>query len=146
MWQHHFHSEKQGDFIFLIFLRVPQTPPIIIRPIPRKQRFWTTKPGMITIPINTNTGIRIPAWTPPEKPKSKQGETVPPIGVSIPQAAKLLNIGKPLMANLVKTGKIRAVKTGKRVVVSVQSLHEFVNGEKLCNSPENNPELQGKKE
>jgi excisionase family DNA binding protein len=92
---------------------------------------------MITIPLNSNSGIRITARTPPEKPKSKQAETIPPIGVSIPQAAKLLNIGKPLMANLVKTGKIRAVKLGKRVVVSVQSLRDFVDG---TQSPDNSVE------
>jgi len=60
--------------------------------------------------------------------------------------AKLLDIGKPLMAHLVKTGQIRAVKLGKRVVVSVQSLREFVDGTKNPdNSPENCPELQGDK-
>jgi len=83
---------------------------------------------MITIPLNSNTGIRIPARTPPEKPKGKPTEHISQIGISIPQAAKLLGIGKPLMSHLVKTGKIRAVKLGKRVVVSVQSLHEFVDG------------------
>ena len=100
---------------------------------------------MITIPLNTNSGIRIPMRTPPEKPKNKRTENIPQIGVSIPQAAKLLNVGKPLMSNLVKTGKIRAVKLGKRVVVSVQSLHEFVDGKEPCNSMENTDELQGEK-
>jgi len=100
---------------------------------------------MITVPLNTNTGIRIPAWTPPEQPERKHPESLPPIGVSIPQAAKLLNIGKPLMARLVKTGEIRAVKLGKRVVVSVQSLRDFVDGNnETGNSAENSGELQGK--
>ena len=53
---------------------------------------------------------------------------------------------KPLMAHLVRTGQIRAVKLGKRVVVSVQSLREFIDGRKAPdNSPENCPELQGDK-
>ena len=100
---------------------------------------------MITIPSNTNTGIRLPARKPQEKPQKERSESIAPIGVSIPQAAKLLNVGKPLMSHLVKTGKIRAVKLGKRVVVSVQSLREFVDGKKEPpNSTEKDGELQGK--
>jgi excisionase family DNA binding protein len=103
--------------------------------------------AMITIPLNTNTGIRIPERTPPEKPECKQTKSIPQIGVSIPQAAKMLNIGKPLMSHLVKTGQIRAVKLGKRIVVSVQSLHDLVDGTREShNYQENNDELQGKKE
>jgi len=102
---------------------------------------------VITIPLNSNTGIRLPAKQPEPKPERKQAETISQIGVSIPQAAKLLNVGKPLMANLVKTGQIRAVKLGKRVVVSVQSLREFIDGTKApCNSIENVAESSGKKE
>ena len=100
---------------------------------------------MITIPRNSNTGIRIPARIPPEKPKTKQTEYLSPIGVSIPQAAKMLNIGTPLMARLVKTEKIRSIKLGKRVVVSVQSLHEiFDDKTEPHNSVEKSNELQSK--
>ena len=102
---------------------------------------------MITIPLNSNTGIRIPAGTPPKKPESKRTEFIPQIGVSIPQAAKMLNVGKPLVSHLVKTGKIRAIKLGKRVVVSVQSLHDLVDGKnEPQNSVEHTAELQGEKE
>ena len=102
---------------------------------------------MITIPLNSNTGIRIPARTPQKKPEGKRTESAPPIGVSIPQAAKMLNIGKPLVSHLVKTGKIRSIKLGKRVVVSVQSLHDLVDGKnEPQNSVENTAELHGEKE
>ena len=102
---------------------------------------------MITIPLNTNSGIRISAKPEESKPERKQADVIPQIGVSIPQAAKMLNIGKPLMSLLVKTGQIRAVKLGKRVVISVQSLHEFMDGKNApCNSTENIAELPGKKE
>jgi excisionase family DNA binding protein len=101
---------------------------------------------MFTIPLNTNSSIRILEKQPEPKPERKKAESIPQIGVSIPQAAKLLNIGKPLMSNLIKTGKIRAVKLGKRVVVSVQSLREFVDGTEPRNSIEKNDELQGEKE
>jgi len=102
---------------------------------------------MITIPLNTNTGIRIPAGTPPEKPERKRTETIERIGVSIQEAAKMLGISRPHFLPLVKEEKIRTVKIGRRILVSVQSLREFVDGTKApCNSPENTAELQGKKE
>ena len=123
--------------------------PATIRPAPSECRFLARKGRtfMITIPLNTNSGIRILEKPTEPKPEHKQTEAIPQIGVSVPQAAKLLNIGKPLMSFLVKTGQIRAVKLGKRVVVSVQSLREFIDGTKdPCNSVENNAELPGKKE
>ena len=46
---------------------------------------------MITIPSNTNTGIRILARTSKAAPKHKRTEEISPIGVSIPQAAKTAN-------------------------------------------------------
>ena len=102
---------------------------------------------MITIPLNTNTGIRIPARTPPEKPKKERAETLSQIGVSIPKAAKMLGIGKPKCLALIKEGKIRAVMVGKWNIVSVQSIREFVDGKaEPRNSVENGDELQGRKD
>jgi excisionase family DNA binding protein len=83
---------------------------------------------MITIPINSNTGIRIPMRTPPEKPKKELTESLPQIGVSIPQAAKMLGVSKDTFLVLVKAGKVRTVRINKRVIVSIQSLREFVDG------------------
>ena len=102
---------------------------------------------MITIPLNTNTGIRLPARKPSEKPKAKRTEEATPrIAVSIQEGAKMLGISKPHFLPLVKEGKIRTVKIGRRILVSVQSLREFVDGRKAPdNSPENSPELQGDK-
>src|SRR5215469_14758159 len=107
----------------------------------RNKRTWKNREEtqqMITIPLNTNSAIRIPAWTLPEKPESKQTETIERIGASIQEAAKMLGISKPHFLPLIKEGKIRAVKLGKRVVVSVQSLRDFVDGkeEKSRNSVE----------
>jgi excisionase family DNA binding protein len=100
---------------------------------------------LITILAKRNPGIQIPPRRVEQKPEDKRTESIPPIGVSISQAAKLLNIGKPLMYNLIKTGKIRATKLGKRVIVSVQSLREFIDGKKEpCDSIENTGESQGK--
>jgi len=100
---------------------------------------------MITVPLNTNTGIRLPARTPPEKPKAKRTEEATPrIAVSIQEAAKMLGISKPHFLPLVREGKIRTVQIGRRILVSVQSLRDFVDGD-----PDNsieNAELQGNQE
>ena len=102
---------------------------------------------MITIPRNSNTGIRIPARTPPEKSERKRTENVERIGVSVQEAAKMLGISRPHFYPLIKDGKVRTVKIGRRTLVSVQSLRELVDGTaEPHNSPGNNPELQGKKE
>ena len=101
---------------------------------------------MITIPLNKNTGIRIPAGTPPEKPKPKQTENIERIGVSVQDAAKMLGISKPLFYPLIKEGKVRTVTVGRRILVSVQSLREFVDGKSPDNPVENTAELQGEKE
>ena len=82
----------------------------------------------ITIPLNTNTGIRIPAGKTPVQPESKRKEEIPPIGVSILQAAKMLGVSKKTFYPLIREGKVRTVNIGRRVLVSVQSLHEFVDG------------------
>jgi excisionase family DNA binding protein len=102
---------------------------------------------MITIPLNTNSGIKIPERTPPEKPTPKQAENIERIGVSIQDAAKMLGISKPLFCPLIKEGKIRTVKIGRRILVSVQSLRDFVDGTKEPpDSTENEDELHGNNE
>jgi len=85
---------------------------------------------MITIPFKTNTGIRIPARLPESKPERKRTENIERIGVSIQEAATMLGISKPHFLPLIKEGQIRTVKIGRRILVSVQSLREFVDGKK----------------
>lgn len=98
----------------------------------------------ITIPLNTNTGIRIPAGTTQVQPESKRKEDMRPIGVSIIQAAKMLGVSKKTFYPLIREGKVRTVNIGRRVLVSVQSLHEFVDGTKApCNPIENCEDSQG---
>ena len=83
---------------------------------------------MITVPRNSNNGIRILAKPPEPKPERKRTEEIPPIGISIPQAAKMIGVSKDTFLVLVKTGGVRTVRINKRVIVSVQSLRDFVDG------------------
>jgi len=85
---------------------------------------------MITIPINSNTGIRIPARTPLKKPERKRTEAIERISVSILEAATSLGISTPHFYPLIKEGKVRTVQVGRRTLVSVQSLREFADGKK----------------
>ena len=103
---------------------------------------------MITIPLNTNTGIRISARTSSEKPKVKRTEgATPRIAVSVQEGAKMLGISKPHFLPLIKEGTIRTVKIGRRILVSVQSLRDFVDGKTVPDNPmDNTAELQGEKE
>jgi excisionase family DNA binding protein len=90
---------------------------------------------MITIPLNSNPGIRIPARTLPEEPKKERTENIERIGVSIQEAAKMLGISRPSFYPLIKDGKVRTVQIGRRVLVSVQSLRDLVDGEKEPQDP-----------
>jgi len=85
---------------------------------------------MITIPLNTNTGITIPARAKPAQSDSKQKVDISPIAVSIPEAATMLGVSKKTFYPLIKDGKVRTVNIGRRILVSIQSLHEFVDGKK----------------
>ena len=101
---------------------------------------------MITIASNTNTGIRITAKPLEPKSERKRTEGIERIDVSIQEAAKMLGISKPHFLPLVNEGKIRTVKIGRRILVSVQSLRDFVDGTKNPHdSVENAAELQGEK-
>jgi excisionase family DNA binding protein len=113
----------------------------------------TARPGrrevvVITIPINTNSGIRIPARTPSVKPKKERTEKIlTRLTASIREGADMLGVHKDTLMVLVKAGKIRSIKIGRRTLVSRQSLREFVDGKNEPeNSVEKSDELQGKKE
>jgi len=100
---------------------------------------------MITITRNTNSGIRILPKQAEPKPECRQAESIPQIGASIQEAAKMLGISRPHFYPLIKEGKVRTVKIGKRVVVSIQSLRDFVDGTtEPGNLVENAAELQGR--
>jgi hypothetical protein len=51
-----------------------------------------------------------------------------PILVTIPQAAAFIGRGTRFIYEAIATAKIRAVKSDKRTLVVVESLHEYVAG------------------
>jgi excisionase family DNA binding protein len=51
--------------------------------------------------------------------------SLPPILCRIPQAATMIGHGNRFIYEAIATGKIEAVKSGKRTLVVVESLHEY---------------------
>jgi hypothetical protein len=76
----------------------------------------------ISIPTGTDSIIRIP-----EKPEQLP-EPIERIGVSVRIAAEMLGVSERTMWILEKQKKVRAVRLDRRVLFSVQSLRDFVNG------------------
>ena len=77
----------------------------------------------ITIPHSTPSAFRIP-----EKLAQAEQKSVERIGVSAEVAAEMLGVCPRTMWNLAKEQKIRTVRIGTRVIFSVQSLREFIDG------------------
>ena len=76
----------------------------------------------ITIPTFSPVRIRIP-----EKPIQTE-LPVERIGVPVETAAEMLDVSVSTMWKLAKNRKIHTVRIGTRVIFSVQSLREFING------------------
>jgi hypothetical protein len=52
--------------------------------------------------------------------------SLPPILCRIPQAAAMIGRGQRFIYEAIATGKIKAVKSDKRTLIVVQSLHNYV--------------------
>ena len=76
----------------------------------------------ITIPTGTNSVIRIAPK--PEQPT----EFIERIGVSVRVASEMLGVGVRTMWTLAQQKKVRTVRIGTRVIFSVESLREFIDG------------------
>ena len=70
------------------------------------------EPVRITIPRQTDT----------------RPLTVPRIGYSTTEAAEAIGVSSQTVRLLVHQKKIHATPVGKRLIISVQSLHEFIDG------------------
>ena len=85
----------------------------------------------ITIPVSPQSRIRIPAKVEKPKPKAASTEEAPLIGVSVKQALQMLGgIDRKTFLPLIENGDVRTVRLGTRIIVSVQSLRDFVDGKK----------------
>ena len=71
---------------------------------------------MVNCPVMTKIPIQ------PEK------QSIEYIGVSVKTAAKMLDVSERTMWTLAKEQKIRTARIGTRVIFSVESLREFVDG------------------
>lgn len=60
--------------------------------------------------------------------------TSPPLANSIPEACKRLGIGKTYFHELLRDGRIRAFKAGRRTLVPESELERFI-AEQLKNEP-----------
>jgi hypothetical protein len=108
----------------------------------------------ITIPTGTNSCISIPAKTnkprnksrhqPRHQPRHPLGGDIEPIGVSISDAATMAGVSVCRFVPYLKDGTIRTVRFGKRVIVSVQSLRDFIDGTKEPCDPEKPNRRAGK--
>jgi len=90
--------------------------------------------ALISIPAKTKPSIQI---QPTKKilvpyqsslPQRKWTGDLDRIGVSVEEAAFMLSLSVRSVGSLIKDGRIRHVRFGTRVIVSVQSLREFVDG------------------
>jgi len=79
----------------------------------------------ITIPAPSPVKVTIPA-----RPEKREN-AVPRVGCSIQEAAMALGVSEPSVSQLINEEKIRTVKIGKRIIVSIESLRNFVDGEKI---------------
>jgi|GEM_PF-2455485 len=86
-----------------------------------------------TIPSGTKTAFRIPA-----KPAQPEKQNIEHISVSVERASEMLGVGVSTMWALAKAQKVRTVRIGTRVVFSVQSLREFIDGK---SEPADKPDI-----
>ena len=54
--------------------------------------------------------------------------------LSVPEAAKVLGIGRNLCYDRVKTGEIPAIRIGRRILVPLSALEKFLAAPKSLNS------------
>ena len=76
-----------------------------------------------TIPTGPRATFTIPA-----QPAHAVDQPVERIGFSIDETAESLGISVDTARSLIKSGSIRSIRIGRRVIVSAQSLREFVDG------------------
>ena len=76
----------------------------------------------VTMPLQPSKPYRFSA-----KPIQEVIEDTELIGVSVKSAAKMLELSERSVWTLINDNKIRSVKCRSRVIISVQSLRDFVD-------------------
>ena len=61
------------------------------------------------------------------KPKPEPEPTILPVSYSVEDAAKALGIGRTFVFQLIKEGKLKAVKLGRRTVVPVKECEALLS-------------------
>jgi len=61
------------------------------------------------------------------KPQPEPERTVLPVSYSIEDAAKALGIGRTFVFQLIKEGKLKAVKLGRRTVIPVKECEALLS-------------------
>ena len=67
------------------------------------------------------------ATSPGDEPESVAPEPV--IALTLNQAGQRLQLSRPSVVGLIESGRLHAVKVGRKWLVSASSLDRFVNGE-----------------
>jgi len=75
----------------------------------------------ITIPGGNAATFTIP-------PLETADNAVERIGFSVEETAESLGVSAPTVLRLTKDGTLHSIRIGRRIIVSVESLREFVNG------------------
>ena len=97
--------------------------------VPLPPKAASHKKAMYGIPTGNGEYIPLPVE------QSKKGYYVEPvkrIGYSIPEAALSIGVSDDLIMSLIREQKLCTVRIGKRIIIPVQSLHEFMEEEKNC--------------
>jgi excisionase family DNA binding protein len=55
-------------------------------------------------------------------------EPVPPLAVTIAEAAQMTSLSQFTIRDQIKVGRLKATKIGRRVVIPVRELERFVSG------------------
>lgn len=61
-----------------------------------------------------------------KEPKTEPERTVLPVAHSVEEAAKALGIGRTFVFQLIKEGKLKAVKIGRRTLIPVKEEEAFI--------------------
>lgn len=61
------------------------------------------------------------------KPHPEPERTIPPVSYSVEDAAKALGIGRTFVFQLIKEGKLKAVKLGRRTVIPVKECEALLS-------------------